>query len=302
MPVNEVAVEKGKLTAIAPWFGGKRTMAPLIVEQLGKHRSYYEPFCGSCAVLFAKSHASIEIVNDLHGDLVNLARTLASDDWRELYERVDRMLICQKWIDDLRERFSTDFDGTVNDVQRAAEYTALSWMTRNGVAGTARTNYQLCLRWTPNGGGPGIRWRSAVDSVPYWHDRLKGVVITRMDAFEIIPKIDDAAGTALYVDPPYLRSTRGDGGGSVYQYDFDDAGGGLFGAADDHSRLAELLQRFTKARVVVSYYDHPRLTDLYPGWTKIDCARQKNLHVQNRRGQGSCEAPEVLLVNGETYS
>lgn len=294
------------LAAIAPWFGGKRTMAPLIVEQLGKHKSYYEPFCGSCAVLFAKPHSSIEIVNDLHGDLVNLARALASDDWRDLYEKVDRMLICQEWIDDLREQFATDFDQPQPDVQRASEYMALSWMTRNGVGGTSRTNYQMCLRWTPNGGSPGIRWRSAVDSVPYWHDRLKGVVITRQDALGLIPKIDDAAGTALYVDPPYLRTTRGGGGGgSAYKYDFTDDGGrsgeGLFSPGDDHARLAELLQRFKKARVVVSYYDHPRLTDLYPGWTKIDCARQKNLHVQNRRGIGYCEAPEVLLVNGEEF-
>lgn len=43
-----------KITALAPWYGSKRTLAPRIVEQLGEHRAYWEPFCGSCAVLFAK--------------------------------------------------------------------------------------------------------------------------------------------------------------------------------------------------------------------------------------------------------
>ena len=38
-----------KIRALAPWFGGKRTLAPAIVQQLGKHTQYFEPFCGSMA-------------------------------------------------------------------------------------------------------------------------------------------------------------------------------------------------------------------------------------------------------------
>lgn len=36
---------------------------------------------------------------------------------------------------------------------------------------------------------------------------------------------------------------------------------------DDHARLAKELLRFKRARVVVSYYDDPRLAELYPDWT-----------------------------------
>lgn len=64
------------ITAIAPWFGGKRNLAPAIVEELGPHRGYWEPFCGSLAVLLAKPRVSQETANDLHGDLINLARVL----------------------------------------------------------------------------------------------------------------------------------------------------------------------------------------------------------------------------------
>ena len=35
--------------AIAPWFGGKRTLAPAIVVELGTHTQYFEPFFGSGA-------------------------------------------------------------------------------------------------------------------------------------------------------------------------------------------------------------------------------------------------------------
>lgn len=47
-------IEEMKIRAIAPWFGGKRTLAEEIVRELGKHTQYFEPFCGSAAVLFAK--------------------------------------------------------------------------------------------------------------------------------------------------------------------------------------------------------------------------------------------------------
>ena len=66
-----------KITAIAPYFGGKRNLAPRIVAEFGPHRAYWEPFVGSCAVLFAKPRIAFETVNDLHGDLVTLAMVLA---------------------------------------------------------------------------------------------------------------------------------------------------------------------------------------------------------------------------------
>jgi site-specific DNA-adenine methylase len=68
--------------------------------------------------------------------------------------------------------------------------------------------------------------------------------------------------------------------------------------AADHARLAEVLSRFERTRVVVSYYDDPELDRLYPDWTKVDCAFTKGLANQGRRGKtGATKAPEVLLIN-----
>ena len=299
----------GSLTAIAPWFGGKRSLAPEIVRELGPHKAYFEPFCGSCAVLFAKPVSALETVNDLHGELVNLAMVLASSRWTELYQAVDRFLIAQELVDAFTSEMAVPFDppespALVEDenVRRAAQYMAASWICRNGVAGTELVNYQMAVRWTANGGSPGIRWRSAVDSVPAWHDRLKGVVILRRDAFELIARIDDAPDTVLYVDPPYLATTRGGsagrGGGSRYLHEFKESEEPLLGGVNDHQRLAGLLGRFKRARVVVSYYDDPEIRRLYSGWRIRSVARQKNLHAQNKRGTAKSEAPEILIVNG----
>lgn len=82
-----------KITAISPWFGSKRTLAPEIVRQLGPHQYYLEPFCGSMAVLLAKEPSANETVCDLHGALTNLARVLRSPKLApQLYDHLQRML------------------------------------------------------------------------------------------------------------------------------------------------------------------------------------------------------------------
>lgn len=296
-----------KIKAIAPWFGGKRTMAPLIVQQLGtKFRQFFDPFCGSMAVLFAMEPAGSETVNDLHGDLINLANVLQSSDVDCLYDRCMRTLVSESLLEQAEEVLANPIDepSELNycKIDRAYWYFVASWMGRNGTAGTAATTYQLAVRWTPNGGSPATRFRSAVESIPQWHHRLQNVVILRRDAFEVIKRIDDEAHTAIYVDPPYPRESRGNGRGaqgasSTYLHEFTHDS--LYG--DDHERLTKLLREFNRARIVVSTYDCPRYRDLYAGWTFIDCARMKNLHQQNGRGQRAKEAPEVLIVNGEAY-
>jgi len=54
--------------------------------------------------------------------------------------------------------------------------------------------------------------------------------------------------------------------------------------------------------VVVSYYDHPRLAELYPGWTKVSIEVSKALAHQGRRGANDKKAIECLLINGESFT
>lgn len=289
-----------KITCLVPWFGSKRSLAPEIVRQLGKHRAYFDLFCASLAVPFAKEESSHETVNDLHGDVINLARVVASDSAPILYERLQRVLCCEDLFNQAREFVAEDWGlgDREYDLDRAYYYFIVSWIGRNGVSGTERINYQMAVRWTPGGGHGGVRFTSAVDSIPQWHQRMRRMLILQRDAFEILERIDDVEGVSIYLDPPYLKGTRG---ACKYVHDFEDRAGGLWG--DDHARLANLAGRFRKARVVISYYADPRLMRLYPPgrFTHIDCTRQKNLHVQNRRGAGAKDAPEVLIVNGPAY-
>jgi DNA adenine methylase len=291
-----------KIGALAPWFGGKRNLAAAIVEELGPHRVYWEPFCGSMAVLLSKPPCVMETANDLHGDLVNLARVIRdASEGPRLYRRLRRMLMAEPLFEDSAEviRDLADDLGDVIDPERAYHYFVVSWLGRNGVAGTGSYNSHFCVRYTGNGGHAAKRWASAVDSIPAWHQRLRNVTILRRDAFEILPRIEDKDGTAIYLDPPYIEK------GATYLFDF-----GMStkrrqdqeAAIQKHRELAALLRRFLHARVVVSYYENPLLAQLYPGWTRRRIEVSKALAHQGRRGENDTKATEVLLLNGPSYS
>lgn len=294
------------IKALAPWFGGKRTLAPKIVQQLGPHTQYFEPFCGSMAVLFCKDPSQKETVNDLHGDLTNLALMVQSSHSAELlYERLQRSIMCEGLLKQAQKLLTSEPEQDHWDtVDRAYWYFLACWMGRNGTAGTKRVDYQIAVRWTKNGGSPTVRFRHAVDSLPAWHLRLQNVVILHRDAFKIIDKFEDCKGTAVYVDPPYMSSTRSGfrsdkGSDHKYLHEFDHTGDMY--EDDDHKRVARALNAYKKARIVVSYYDSPEVRELYKGWTFIDCMMQKKLHAQAGRGARTKAAPEVLILNGEAY-
>lgn len=307
--MTETLEHEMKVRALQPWFGGKRTMAAAIVKQLGKHTQYFEAFCGSMAVLFAKASSQKETVNDLHCDLINLARVVADPQFApRLYERLQQCLFSVDLLNQARLQLAEPFELPERGVteamlERSQAYFLSGWMGRNGTAGTARVDYQLAVRWTKSGGSPTVRWRNALDSLPAWHLRLQNVVIIRRNAFDIIPRFEDDKATAIYCDPPYHAATRSmnkSGHGSRYLHEFSHATS-LF-EQDEHQQLAEILRSFKHARIVVSYYDCPEIRELYDGWTIIDCARAKHLHAQNGRGARWKEAPEILIVNGPAYS
>lgn len=272
---------------LAPWYGSKATLASAIVRELGPHTKYDEPFCGSCAVLLGKRPAACETVNDLNGELINLARVLKIERLAvDLYGRLSRVLMHEDLYHEIAEKMKSRGlrpSPTDPDVDEAADFMLWTWFGRNGVAGTKSYNQGFCVRYTKRGGHQATRWLSAINSIPAWHERLRAVTILNRDGFELLERLEDSAGCAIYCDPPYVQK------GAQYLYDFDEA---------DHGRLARLLNRFKRARVVVSYYEHAIIPALYPNWSTIKINVSKAMVSAGMRDQnGATKAPEILLVN-----
>lgn len=276
-----------RIKAVLPWFGGKRNLAARIVELIGEHRVYWEPFCGSMAVLMLKPRCEMETVNDLHGDLINLARVIQDKELGfKLYEKISRTLYTEQFFNEAKERWlwrpKTVYK--MPDTERAYDYFVVSWMGLNGVSGTARSNYQFALRWCVGGGHGARRWQSVAESMPAWHQRLQNVVIVQRDAFKILENIKDESGVVIYCDPPYYDKS------DKYIHDFTE---------ENHEQLAKSLQRFSKAHVLVSYYDDPRLKLLYKGFNRIQLAvsRQSLRNATQHKKKPRHLQNEVLLLN-----
>ncbi len=276
-----------KIAALAPWFGAKRNLAQILVKEFGPHRVFWDVMCGSMSPLLAKPPCVLETVNDFHGDLINLARVIQDERLgSQLYRRLRRTLMSEVLHQEAVERCRVNgYGGDMKpNVDRAYEYFLCAWLGRKGLSGTANYNHGFSVHYTANGGRAAIRWASVIESIPAWRRRLRNVTILCKDAFELLARINDEPGCVIYCDPPYLVK------GEKYVHDFTE---------QQHSELAAAVRMFSRARVVVSYYDDPRLDTLYPSWTKRKIEVTKPLANQGRRDKGGAVmATEVLLING----
>ena len=106
---------------------------------------------------------------------------------------------------------------------------------------------------------------------------------------DMLERISDERRTVIYCDPPYYKKSQ------KYIHDF---------SIDDHERLFELLDRFEKARVLVSYYHCPEIDAMYGGWNHIDFSLTSVFGNRARKGgfKGAI-APEVLFIkNGPSFT
>lgn len=280
------------ITALAPWYGAKRTIAAKIVAQLGEHTSYVEPFCGSMAVLFAKPEVRHEVVNDLNRDLVNVAICIRDKDKvGDLLTMLHNTLSCEELYRDSRARVMEPYSGELGNVDRAYHAMVTWWLGRNGMAGVRKSATSFSARFTSRGGSGGVRFHNMVSSVPTFAMRLARVDILSRCGFEILGKLADDKGTAIYLDPPYCKKSA--------DYEHDSPRGETDRKAW-HERLAVAASRFANARVVVSYYPHPWVDEFYPPdrWARVEVSVTKMIRNTDLRCAAGVKATELLLVNG----
>lgn len=234
------------------YYGGKSRLAAQIAAMLPEHRQYVEPFAGGLSVLLAKRPSRLETVSDIDGDLMVFWRMLR-DQPAEL-ARVCAMTPHSRAERDLALQRPPD----LSDVERARRV----WVCLSqGRSGTLR----------PTG------WRFTVDDsakVPMPHvlasyvnrmsavaQRIRNVSLENRPALELIEAFGKYRNTLLYVDPPYLASTRSVGGAHNYRYEMSHA--------DQHTELAHALIR-CRATVVLSGYPNALYDELYRGWHRYE--------------------------------
>ena len=262
------------------YYGGKTRLADWIVSLLPPHRVYVEPFCGSAAVLFAKRPATHEVINDLDGDLVCFLRVLRSQP--EELERVCRLTPYAR--DEYNAADLAELD--IDDVERARRWWVRSSQSFAQVAKVG-TGWSTSVQRGSNNARS--VW-NRLDRFTAAAARLGPVSIENRDALEVIQAFDVDDG-AMYVDAPYLGSTRSAiAGGRRPNGDYFCE----FASDAQHTALAEVLVR-ARAAVVVSGYPSALYDQLYEGWWRAD--RQVLCRAANGRSSRNFRRTEVLWAN-----
>jgi DNA adenine methylase len=234
---------------IISYFGGKFPHLSWLIPLLPKGDYHFvDAMCGAANVALNVTYPLITI-NDLNDDVMNLYRVL-----REQPEEFKRAV------------YFTPFS-------RAELYRALTYRRRSDRVEWARNFYVRCqLGFGANGAqnrhkGAGMEYelqRSAFYRVDNWNvklakldeivSKLRHMQIESRDVMELIDRVDRPQ-TILYVDPPYLRSTRSDN--KRYKHETDDA---------FHEKLLCTLGQVRHAYVALSGYHSDMYASVLGDW------------------------------------
>lgn len=229
------------------YFGGKTTLAPQIAALLPEHRHYVEPFCGSLAVLLAKPPSLMETVNDLDEKLVTF--------WRILRDRPDDLArACALTPHARREYDQAQALDATGDLEVARQVWIKLTQGRSGRL--RRTGWRHYVDPGATSVGMPAYLRGYVDRMAPAVERLHNVSLECRPALELIDKFGSCPDVLLYIDPPYLGTTRSNDNAYRHELRTD----------TEHRELAEALHA-CRASVVLSGYPSDLYDqELYPDW------------------------------------
>lgn len=256
-----------------PYYGGKILLGPKIAELLPEHTHYVEPFSGSLAVLLAKEPSAHETANDLDADVQTF--------WRVLRDQPEDLARACMLTPHSRAEWEecADFDSAPTDLERARRLWVRLAQSRTGRLRRAGWRHYV----DPAGcsvGMPGYL-ASYVERMAVAAERLQRISLECRPALEVIAKYGAKPDVLLYVDPPYLGSTRSNDRSYRHELMTD----------DEHRELAAALHRCRTAVVLSGYpsdlYDH----ELFPDWNRHT--------LPSHTGQGGqwADRTEVLWSN-----
>lgn len=260
-----------KVRTVLKYPGSKWNIAGQIVSMIPKHHSYVEPYFGSGAIMFNKGPSNIETINDLDNDVVNLFRCIKEDS-----EKLASLVVATPYS---RVEYDEAFENSQNIMdpyEKAVRFLIKCWQGHG-----FRTNGYKC-GWKND-----VQGREKSYSLWNWYrlpnwiieiaERLRTVQIENKPAIDVIKRFN-FSNVFMYIDPPYLLSTRS---GKQYKHEMAD---------DQHEELLLTILQ-SKAKIIISGYENDMYNDYLKEWNKKSF--QSNAEYGLKR-------EEVIWFNFET--
>ena len=257
-----------KIKPPVSYYGGKQTMLRHILPLIPKHTLYAEVFCGGAALFWAKEPSSIEVINDINGEVSNFYRVLKRYP-KELEMMVNETMHSRKSYEDAIVIYNNPHLFT--EVKRAWAFWVAcnqSYTSKIGAGwGYERKDKNRCA--------------ITVDEkrkrfTEYYAERLSRVSVECRDARKII-KSRDTIDSFFYCDPPYPDTHQGHYSG--------------YSVADFISLLNVL--KGIEGKFLLSSYPLPELTEYCKenGWHQLEF--DKTISAANHKKRKT----EVLTTN-----
>lgn len=254
--------------------GGKYYLSKWILEHFPdgyEDMNYCEPFCGGGSVFLNKSPSKEEAISDLDKGIISIFKALR-DEPTEFMSRIKRCKYQESTFKKAQKRIEKGFKDYIN--QAVSEY-IVRRMSRGGL----KQNFAWSKR--KRGGQPGDlnAWETMIEQLPLIAERLKDVSILN-ESFEDVFKVWDEDNSLIYLDPPYLPSTRSEGSQSIYEFEL---------TVDDHVNLLNMIKS-ARGKVIISGYSSPLYRTHLKEW---NC---KKRDVANHSGQGKSKQRRIECI------
>ncbi|MDR2294714.1 MAG: DNA adenine methylase [Microbacterium sp.] len=263
-------------TALKPpiaYFGGKTSVAERIVALMPAHEGYVEPFAGSLSVLLAKpAIAPVEVANDIDGKLMTF--------WRVLRDRPLELARAAALTPHSRAELEAAMlmREDLDELEIARQVWVL--LTQGRSRTLQRTGWRFFA--DPAGRSTGASFATYMaayrDRILPAAARIADLTLENRDALDVIDQYGRHPGNLLYVDPPYLATTRR---GGRYAHEMS---GSL-----EHLAMLDALVRCDSI-VMVSGYASDLYDDAFTGWQRVEIAATTGNGVEKSR-------TEVIWVN-----
>jgi DNA adenine methylase len=250
-----------------PYYGSKMSIAEQIVAFFPDHLHYVEPFAGSLSVLLAKRPSRMETVNDLDGDLQTF--------WRVLRDQTAELERACALTPHSRQEYMAcrDAEPVADEVETARRVWLLLTQGRGGTLRDSKTGWRHFVK--PRGSSIGMPGYldGYLSRIAPAAERLRQVSLESMPALDVIAKYGVEDEVLLYVDPPYLGTTRG--WGDNYKHELK--------SADEHRMLADALHKCAAAVVLSGYPSELYDMELFPSWSRVEIASMTGNGVDRAR-------------------
>lgn len=258
------------MKSVLKWPGTKWRMAKAIVELIPDHKIYLEPFFGSGAVFFNKQVANTEILNDLDSQVTNL--------FKMIRDRGEELASAIELTPYSREEYKESYEVPTDELDKARLFLVRSNMARAGMQ-------YYSSSWRHAGPVLGAQtkqrvtgaWNVLPERIKAAAIRLKDAEIENIDALKLIEKYNHPE-CFIYVDPPYLLSTRRQ---RYYNVEMTED--------SEHIELLNVLKNH-KGTAIISGYESQLYDELLSDWHSVE--------IENSAEQGK-KRIEKLWCNFE---